>query len=66
VATFIVRKTRLFPRGSSAAPVFAASKGRRLNLITCTGSFDVSAGTHTERLVVFAELKPPAKTSARP
>jgi hypothetical protein len=37
--------------------VFAPSTGRRLNLITCTGAFDVAAGTHSQRLVVFAVLR---------
>ena len=56
--TFVVRRKRLYARGASAADVFAETKSRRLNLITCTGAFDEAAGTHTQRLVVFAELQP--------
>lgn len=56
--TFIVRRKKLYARDASAAEVFAETKSRRLNLITCTGSFDEAAGTHTQRLVVFAELQP--------
>jgi LPXTG-site transpeptidase (sortase) family protein len=56
--TFIVRRKKLYARDASAAEVFAETRSRRLNLITCTGSFDEAAGTHTQRLVVFAELQP--------
>lgn len=55
---FVVRRKVLYARNASAAEVFGSTKRRRLNLITCTGSFDVAAGTHTKRLVVFAELQP--------
>jgi sortase A len=57
--TFIVRRTKLFARNASAKEVFASMKARRLNLITCTGSFDEAAGTHSKRLVVFAEHQVP-------
>jgi hypothetical protein len=30
-----------------------------LNLITCTGSWDSAAGTHSKRLVVFADATLP-------
>jgi len=56
---FVVRKTKLYARNASAAEVFGSTKSRRLNLITCTGPYDVAAGTHSKRLVVFAELQPP-------
>ena len=55
---FVVRRKVLYARNASAAEVFGSTKHRRLNLITCTGSFDVAAGTHTKRLVVFTELQP--------
>ena len=57
--TFIVRKMKLYARNASARGVFASTKARRLNLITCTGSFDEAAGTHSKRLVVFAEHQVP-------
>lgn len=57
-ASFIVRKTKLYARDATAAEVFAPTTRRRLNLITCTGTFDVAAGTHSQRLVVFTELLP--------
>lgn len=56
---FVVSKKGLYARNASAAEVFASVEVRRLNLVTCTGSFDVAAGTHSKRLVVFAELQPP-------
>ena len=55
---FVVRRKVLYARNANAAEVFGSTKHRRLNLITCTGSFDVAAGTHSKRLVVFAELEP--------
>ncbi len=56
---FIVRKKKLFARNANSAEVFTPSTGRRLNLITCTGRYDVAAGTHSQRLVVFAVLTLP-------
>lgn len=56
---FVVRKTKLYARNASTADVFGSAKRRRLNLITCTGPYDVAAGTHSQRLVVFAVHKPP-------
>jgi hypothetical protein len=57
-AMFIVRRTKVYSFDADPAEVFAPTSGRRLNLITCTGSWDVAAGTHAQRLVVFAELRP--------
>jgi sortase A len=56
---FVVRRKVLYARNASAGEVFGSTKSRRLNLITCTGSYDVAAGTHSKRLVVFAELQSP-------
>lgn len=61
--TFIVKKQESY--GRSSAPIdeiFQTSEGQNLNLITCSGTFVRSAGTHEERLVVFAELKKEKKT----
>lgn len=44
---------------TDAAPIediFGASDKRMINLITCTGDFNRSIGSHEERLVVSAEL----------
>ncbi|MDM5314715.1 class F sortase [Fictibacillus sp. b24] len=37
--------------------IFDYSYGSKLNLITCTGTFNRDEGTHEERLVVYTELK---------
>jgi LPXTG-site transpeptidase (sortase) family protein len=63
LAPFVVRTTRLYARDANAAEVFAPTAGRHLNLITCTGSFDFAAGTHSQRLVVFADLAVPGQSS---
>ena len=64
-ATFIVRRKKSYARNANADEVFAATKIRRLDLITCTGSFDVAAGTHSQRLVVFAHLQPSGEDTGR-
>lgn len=65
LASFVVSATRLYARDANAAEVFAPTAARRLNLITCTGSFDAAAGTHSERLVVFADLEVPLQRAYR-
>ncbi|MGD6960798.1 class F sortase [Fictibacillus phosphorivorans] len=37
--------------------IFDYAYGSKLNLITCTGTFNVDEGTHEERLVIYTELK---------
>jgi LPXTG-site transpeptidase (sortase) family protein len=62
-ASFVVRTTRLYARDADAATVFAPTTSLRLNLITCTGTFDVAAGTHSQRLVVFTDLEVPERVA---
>lgn len=51
----IVSKIR-YPYDTTAIDeVFGPTSKQRLNLITCIGEFDQTAGTHNERLVVFSE-----------
>jgi sortase (surface protein transpeptidase) len=38
--------------------VFADSSGRRLNLITCSGTWDRALKNYSDRLVVYSELIP--------
>lgn len=52
---FRVRETRYYRPGDSPAEVFSRADGAHLNLVTCTGAWDSSAGTHSQRLVVFAD-----------
>lgn len=58
VVEFIVRRTRTYGRDANASDVFDRKDGRHLNLVTCTGTWDASAGTHAQRLVVFADVRP--------
>jgi sortase (surface protein transpeptidase) len=56
--TFTVKDQKSYPRGSAPIDeIFQTTEGQNLNLITCSGTFNRSEGTHEERLVVFAELK---------
>ncbi|WP_100374243.1 class F sortase [Bacillus sp. FJAT-45037] len=56
--TFVVTGKESYPYDSAPiAEIFGRSDTRNLNLITCTGTFNRSVGTHEERLVVFTELK---------
>lgn len=52
---FRVRESRLYAPDEAPTEVFVSDGGRHLNLITCTGAWDSSAGTHTQRLVVFTD-----------
>lgn len=56
VLIFRVRETRTYEPYARVPEVFTRDDGRHLNLVTCTGQFDAAAGTHSERLVVFADL----------
>lgn len=55
---FVVRESRTYGRDANASDVFGRSEGRHLNLVTCTGSWDAAAGTHSDRLVVFTDALP--------
>ncbi|MGA9287618.1 MAG: sortase [Anaerobacillus sp.] len=56
--TFVVTGKESYPyTDSPIEKIFGATDSRNLNLITCTGTFNRSKGTHEERLVVSAELK---------
>lgn len=53
-ATFVVRKAVLFANEDfPARRVYAARDGRRLNLVTCGGSYDSTRGGYQSNLVVF-------------
>ncbi|WP_100012725.1 class F sortase [Lentibacillus sediminis] len=55
--TFTVQDLTSYPRNEAPIEeIFGNTDGRYLNLITCVGTFDQSAGTHDKRLVVRAEL----------
>jgi len=53
---FVVRATRTYDAAADARDVFISSDGKaHLNIITCDGKWDKSAGQYTKRLVVFAD-----------
>jgi LPXTG-site transpeptidase (sortase) family protein len=52
---FVVRATRTYSQDEQPIEVFADQVGARLNLITCTGSWDKEQRRYSERLVVFTE-----------
>ncbi len=57
VITFVVLKLKSYGRNDNASEVFASNDAKaRLNLITCAGDWDPIAKTHSNRLVVFAEV----------
>jgi sortase A len=58
VLTFIVTKKESYPRlYAPIQDIFGYVNSRNLNLITCSGTFNVKDSTHEERLVVYTELK---------
>ncbi len=52
---FVVRETRNYPEDAQPDEVFHSATGSHLNLITCTGNWDSSGRSFTQRLVVFAD-----------
>lgn len=57
VKTFIVTRTEIYTPHQDATYIFKSDDGRaHLNLVTCQGSWNNSAQTYSERLVVFTDL----------
>jgi sortase (surface protein transpeptidase) len=55
--TFVVLKKEAYDRENAPlAIIFGPTNAKRLNLITCTGSFNRENGTHEKRLVVYTAL----------
>ena len=54
--TFVVRNFHSYDQNETVPQVFVSSDGlAHLNLITCSGYWNVSAQTHSDRLVVFTD-----------
>ncbi|HEY5589299.1 MAG TPA: class F sortase [Candidatus Paceibacterota bacterium] len=54
--TFVVRKIKRYNPKVDATDVFISKDGKsHLNLITCTGIWNIFSKSHSERLVVFAD-----------
>lgn len=57
--TFVVEKVESYPyERAPIQSIFGGADEPRLNLITCTGTFDRNKKTHLKRLVVYTKLKP--------
>ncbi|MFD1031680.1 class F sortase [Metaplanococcus flavidus] len=55
--TFTVTDKQAYaPEDAPLNDIFGSSSKPKLNLITCTGTFDTESGHYEERLVVYAEL----------
>ncbi|MDQ0219722.1 sortase [Peribacillus cavernae] len=55
---FVVQKKASYPYNDAPIKeIFGNRDSQRLNLITCTGEFNRSRGSHEERLVVYSELR---------
>jgi len=58
--TFVVREIKSYDRKSDTTSIFNSYDSlAHLNLITCSGAWDEVAGTHSDRLVVFADKVSP-------
>ncbi len=56
ITAFVVSKTRVYGKDEIVPEVFISNDGKaRLNLITCTGSWNKAEKTYSNRLVVFTE-----------
>lgn len=54
--TFIVREVKTYNPKADASNVFNSNDGKsHLNLITCTGIWDIVKKSHSDRLIVFTD-----------
>jgi LPXTG-site transpeptidase (sortase) family protein len=54
--SFVVQESKKYDPKADASDVFASYDGKsHLNLITCMGAWDKTAGSYSERLIVFAD-----------
>lgn len=58
VSTFIVTNKQIFPFDQVPMDeVFGSSDVKRLNLITCTGTWNAALHNYSHRMIIFSELK---------
>jgi sortase A len=56
IVTFIVSEIRIYGKDEDASDVFGSSDGKaRLNLITCTGTWNKAEKIYSDRLIVFTD-----------
>lgn len=54
--TFVVRDIQIYGKNDDASNVFGSSDGKaHLNLITCTGDWNKTEKTYSDRLIVFTD-----------
>ena len=53
---FVVRESRIYEANTDPAEIFASSDSIHLNLITCTGKFNMVTQSFSQRLIVFADI----------
>lgn len=58
INTFIVKEVKEYDKDEEASSVFIATDGKaHLNLITCSGEWNVLEKTHSKRLIVYSDLE---------
>ncbi|EKE06070.1 MAG: hypothetical protein ACD_19C00089G0001 [uncultured bacterium] len=56
IYTFVVREIKIYNKDAEASDVFISNDGSsHLNLITCTGSWNKTEKTFSERLIIFTD-----------
>ena len=56
IYTFVVREIRIYNKDAEASDVFISNdSSSHLNLITCTGSWEKTEKTFSERLIIFTD-----------
>jgi len=56
--SFTVSGTRLYDPTDNGKTIFDSPAGSHLNLITCSGVWDVKTKSYSKRLVIFTDLNP--------
>ncbi len=56
--SFVVREMRTFDATDINSGIFKSETGAHLNLVTCSGVWDPTARTYSQRLVVFTDAIP--------
>jgi LPXTG-site transpeptidase (sortase) family protein len=58
IITFVVSKIKKYDPKADASDLFISKDGKaHLNLVTCGGTWNAKEKTHSERLVVFADIE---------
>ncbi len=55
--SFAVRESRIYDAEANPAEIYAGSSQAHLNLITCTGKFNVLTQSFPQRLVIFSDAQ---------